>query len=172
MTDELNPYQANATPVDRLTSSPSPEGPRFQTATELLALAQAQKWAINVVGLNYVLNFVCNIILRGTGGDSPLTELGVHAVVAIVWLLGLVVALAGLMHLTRLAFNSWLIAVLVAATAFIPCLAIIAILLVNQQASKILTAAGYRSDITGVLKIHMDRLKADAEAERVDHRNS
>lgn len=95
-----------------------------------------------------------------------MTELGVHAVVAIVWLVALVVALAGLLHLTRLTFNSWLIAILVAVTAFIPCLAMIVILLVNQRASKILTAAGYRSDIAGVLKIHMDRLKADAEAER------
>lgn len=130
MSDNPNPYQ---------TPDSQPLGPAQQQ--QVLEIAKAQRFVCVII----LVAIICTIgamALQQVGDAAPLIILPIQVLVSV----GQVV---GMYRLGRTVYESVGSGIGMALLAFIPCIGLLALLIVNGKATKILQAHGFRVGLMG-----------------------
>lgn len=162
MSDDLNPYRASAIAAEVPQQNSTEPEVVVRTLQGLLQLANAQKRAIMAVGFTFLFNIFANVGYSFLGPDIPadLQAILSLSLVVIGYFL-LIASLIFVFQLAKLAYDSWVIALAVDLLVFVPCLSLLALLIVNQKAMQVLAKGGYRADLFGLSEKDMNRLRED-----------
>lgn len=163
----FNPYQASANAVEVTPPPATPEEIRLRKLVDLLALAHAQKKAIDAIVVNLFGSFFLMMQISVVVVDlSPALMRVAGIVMMLVWLMLLVVAIVRLFLYAKIAYGSFWVGSFFALLVLFPCASPFVLLLANQKAIVTLTKAGYFADIMGISHKALQQLESDVAAQQ------
>ena len=142
--DEENPYKPSAT----VAHIPS----HVKDLPRLLEVAKWQKYSIYAMTAFMVFVLAQVVVFRRHLGGSPIQWMGFPLACAVAF---------SMLRMSKGVFGNWIAGVVVGLIGMIPCVGLIAFLLINQMAVSMFTKTGFSCGFFGMWNADYDRLEGE-----------